>query len=52
MFRKVVVFICCVVLVSKNDISSEMKTLLSYMSDLESEDIDIISYNNWLRINF
>tara|TARA_Y100000589_G_C27017491_1_gene573489 strand:- start:142 stop:903 length:762 start_codon:yes stop_codon:yes gene_type:complete len=35
-----------------NDISSEMKTFLSYIPDLESEDIDIISYNNWLRINF
>ena len=35
-----------------NDFSSEMKTFLSYVPDLESEDIDIISYNNWLRINF
>jgi len=25
--------------------------LLSYMSDSESEDLDIISYNMWLRNN-
>ena len=42
-------------IISKNlnreSIIDDRKRLLSYMSDSESEDLDIISYNMWLRNN-
>jgi hypothetical protein len=33
------------------DIEDDKKRILSYMSDYDSEDLDIISYNLWLRNN-
>ena len=33
------------------DIVDDKKRILSYMSDYDSEDLDIISYNLWLRNN-
>ena len=55
MYKKILVFICCGVLVSETVnsqvVSVEDKTnLLSYMSDSDSEDIDIISYNIWIHL--
>ena len=56
MYKKILVFICGGVLVSETVnsqvVSVEDKTnLLSYMSDSDSEDIDIISYNIWIKEN-
>ena len=33
------------------DIADDKKRILSSMSDYDSEDLDIISYNMWLRNN-
>ena len=90
MYKKIFVFICCVVLVSKRGVNNKIKRikntyaflleeksylrekiminilseiggkktadnknqLFSCMSDSDSEDLDIISYNRWLRIHF
>ena len=38
-------------MIHKDDIEVEKKDLLSIMSDSESEDIDIISYNIWIKEN-
>ena len=35
--------------IHNDDIEVDKKVLLSIMSDSDSEDIDIISYNDWLR---
>jgi len=37
--------------VHNEDIVEDKKKLLDYMSDSDSEDIDIISYNSWIRNN-
>ena len=37
--------------INRESIIDDRKRLLSYMSDSESEDLDIISYNMWLRNN-
>jgi len=37
--------------INHEDIADDKKTILSSMSDTESEDLDIISYNIWLRNN-
>ena len=37
--------------INNEEISDDKKTILSYMSDYDSEDLDIISYNIWLRNN-
>ena len=42
-------------IISKNindeDVADDKKRILSFMSDYDSEDLDIISYNIWLRNN-
>ena len=35
--------------INNEDIEGDKEKLLSYMSDYDSEDIDIISYNIWLK---
>ena len=37
--------------INDEDIADDKKTILSSMSDYDSEDLDIISYNFWLRNN-
>ena len=37
--------------INNEDIEGDKEKLLSYMSDYDSEDIDIISYNSWLGDN-
>tara|TARA_B100001059_G_scaffold148666_1_gene148494 strand:- start:187 stop:501 length:315 start_codon:yes stop_codon:yes gene_type:complete len=37
--------------VHNEDIVEDKKKLLDYMSDSDSEDIDIISYNIWIKEN-
>ena len=37
--------------INDEDIEDDKKRILSYMSDYDSEDLDIISYNLWLRNN-
>ena len=37
--------------INHEDIVDDKKRILSYMSDYDSEDLDIISYNIWLRNN-
>ena len=37
--------------INDEDIADDKKRILSYMSDYDSEDLDIISYNLWLRNN-
>lgn len=37
--------------INHEDIADDKKTILSSMSDTESEDLDIISYNLWLKNN-
>jgi hypothetical protein len=37
--------------ITNEDIEGDKENLLSYMSDYDSEDIDIISYNSWLGDN-
>ena len=37
--------------INNKDIEGDKEKLLSYMSDYDSEDIDIISYNSWLGDN-
>ena len=37
--------------INDEDIADDKKRILSYMSDYDSEDIDIISYNSWLGDN-
>ena len=37
--------------INNDDIEDDKKTILSSMSDYDSEDLDIISYNIWLRNN-
>ena len=37
--------------VHNEDSVEDKKKLLDYMSDSDSEDIDIISYNSWIRNN-
>jgi len=37
--------------INNEDIEGDQEKLLSYMSDYDSEDIDIISYNSWLGDN-
>ena len=36
-------------MINNDDIEVDKKDLLSMMSDSDSEDIDIISYNSWLK---
>ena len=38
---------CC----DDEDVADDKKRILSFMSDYDSEDLDIISYNIWLRDN-
>ena len=37
--------------INNEDIEDDKKTILSSMSDYDSEDLDIISYNSWLINN-
>ena len=37
--------------VHNEDIVEDKKKLLDYMSDSDSEDLDIISYNIWIKEN-
>ena len=37
--------------INHENIADDKKRLLSCMSDYDSEDLDIISYNLWLRNN-
>ena len=37
--------------INQDDIVDDKKRILSYMSDYDSEDLDIISYNLWLKNN-
>ena len=37
--------------INDEDIANDKKRILSAMSDYDSEDLDIISYNIWLRDN-
>jgi len=37
--------------INNEKVLEDKTNLLSYMSDSDSEDIDIISYNSWLRNN-
>ena len=35
--------------INDEDIVDDKKRILSCMSDYDSEDLDIISYNNWIK---
>jgi len=37
--------------INEEDVADDKKRILSFMSDYDSEDLDIISYNIWLRNN-
>ena len=37
--------------INDEDVADDKKRILSFMSDYDSEDLDIISYNIWLRNN-